>query len=162
MVWVNCHHPHEHGAVPEDPWEVYWVRVEGPRLEQMCGLLSGPVGRGVAREAVEPGYQRGARPSEHELEQRVHAPAGEAGYDVEGRGGAAPEGSEPGTEGQGEGQYNQGPAHGGEYQHDAGKRRHPYGQHAAQPRLVIRRGEADLDQYGKKRKGERGGQRRVR
>ena len=57
LVWVNCHHPHEHGAVPEDPWEVYWVRVEGPLLEQMYGLLSGPVGRGVARETVEPGYQ---------------------------------------------------------------------------------------------------------
>jgi AraC-like DNA-binding protein len=40
LVWVNCHHPHEHGAHPQDPWEVYWVRVEGPRLEQMCTMLS--------------------------------------------------------------------------------------------------------------------------
>lgn len=53
LVWVNCHHPHEHGAVREDPWEVYWVRVEGPRLEQMCSMLTGPVGHGVARESVE-------------------------------------------------------------------------------------------------------------
>jgi len=40
LVWVNCHHPHEHGAVPGDPWEVFWIRVEGPRLERMCTMLS--------------------------------------------------------------------------------------------------------------------------
>ncbi|MBY0503291.1 MAG: AraC family transcriptional regulator [Bryobacteraceae bacterium] len=40
LAWVNCHHPHEHGAVREEPWEVLWVRVEGPRLEQMCTMLS--------------------------------------------------------------------------------------------------------------------------
>lgn len=39
LVWVNCHHPHEHGAIATDPWEVFWVRIEGPRLEQMCQLL---------------------------------------------------------------------------------------------------------------------------
>lgn len=39
LVWVNCHHPHEHGAIPEDPWEVFWVRIEGPRLEQICTIL---------------------------------------------------------------------------------------------------------------------------
>jgi AraC-like DNA-binding protein len=57
LVWVNCHHPHAHGAVREDPWEVYWVRVEGPRLEQLAGKVAGPVVRGVAREAVEPVYR---------------------------------------------------------------------------------------------------------
>jgi len=40
LVWINCHHPHEHGAAAKDPWEVLWVRVEGPRLEQMCTMLS--------------------------------------------------------------------------------------------------------------------------
>jgi len=40
LAWINCHHPHEHGAIPSDPWEVFWVRVEGPRLEQMCTMLS--------------------------------------------------------------------------------------------------------------------------
>ena len=40
LAWINCHRPHEHGAIREDPWEVYWVRVEGPRLDQMCTMLS--------------------------------------------------------------------------------------------------------------------------
>lgn len=40
LAWINCHHPHEHGALAEAPWEVVWVRVEGPRLEQMCTMLS--------------------------------------------------------------------------------------------------------------------------
>jgi AraC-like DNA-binding protein len=50
MVWINCHHPHEHGAIATDPWEVLWVRMEGPRLEQMCAILSletEPIFRGV-------------------------------------------------------------------------------------------------------------------
>jgi AraC-like DNA-binding protein len=40
LVWINCHHPHEHGAMKSDPWEVYWIRTEGPRLEQMCRILA--------------------------------------------------------------------------------------------------------------------------
>ncbi|MGV3756671.1 MAG: AraC family ligand binding domain-containing protein, partial [Verrucomicrobiota bacterium] len=40
FVWINCHHPHEHGSVKQDPWEVYWVRIEGPRLARLCDLLS--------------------------------------------------------------------------------------------------------------------------
>ncbi len=60
LVWINCHHPHEHGAVAEDPWEVYWVRMEGPRLEQMCTMLSvqaWPVLNGVGRAEVEPVFR---------------------------------------------------------------------------------------------------------
>ncbi|MCX8511592.1 MAG: AraC family transcriptional regulator [Chthoniobacteraceae bacterium] len=55
LLWINCHHPHEHGADPHDPWEVYWIRVEGPRLEQISDLLAvreNPVIRGVDLEAV--------------------------------------------------------------------------------------------------------------
>lgn len=55
LAWINCHHPHEHGAVTDDPWEVYWVRIEGPRLEQMCTMLSAdanPVFPVAAPEAV--------------------------------------------------------------------------------------------------------------
>jgi AraC family transcriptional regulator, arabinose operon regulatory protein len=40
LVWINCHRPHEHGAVKSNPWEVYWVRIEGPKLEPMCSILS--------------------------------------------------------------------------------------------------------------------------
>jgi AraC-like DNA-binding protein len=43
FVWINCHHPHEHGAIAEDPWEVYWVRIEGPRLAQVYELLGARV-----------------------------------------------------------------------------------------------------------------------
>lgn len=50
IVWVNCHHPHQHGAIASDPWEVLWVRMEGPRLEQICTILAvetEPVFRGA-------------------------------------------------------------------------------------------------------------------
>lgn len=40
LVWVNCHQPHEHGANPLNPWEVYWLRIEGPQLEAICRMLS--------------------------------------------------------------------------------------------------------------------------
>lgn len=40
FVWINCHHPHEHGANRRAPWEVYWLRVEGPKLAPMCEILS--------------------------------------------------------------------------------------------------------------------------
>jgi AraC-like DNA-binding protein len=55
LLWINCHHPHEHGAVREDPWEVVWIRVEGPRLARLGELLSvaeSPVIRGVNLAAV--------------------------------------------------------------------------------------------------------------
>jgi AraC-like DNA-binding protein len=55
LAWVNCSHPHEHGAIPEDPWEVFWVRIEGPRLEQICELLaveSRPVFSGFDADAA--------------------------------------------------------------------------------------------------------------
>ncbi len=40
LVWINCHHPHEHGAAAAEPWEVFWIRVEGPRLAQMSEMIS--------------------------------------------------------------------------------------------------------------------------
>ena len=39
LAWINCHHPHEHGANPEDPWEVYWIRIEGPQLARTAEVL---------------------------------------------------------------------------------------------------------------------------
>jgi AraC family transcriptional regulator, arabinose operon regulatory protein len=60
FVWVNCHHPHEHGADGRDPWEVLWVRVEGPRLARICSILSAdsaPVFAGFNRRAAEPRYR---------------------------------------------------------------------------------------------------------
>lgn len=40
LAWVDCYHPHEHGAIADDPWELFWVRIEGPRLQQVCTLLA--------------------------------------------------------------------------------------------------------------------------
>ena len=39
LVWINCAKPHSHWADPEDPWEVYWLRIEGPRLETISRML---------------------------------------------------------------------------------------------------------------------------
>lgn len=39
LVWTNCHRPHEHGAIASDPWELYWMRIEGPRLDRMAAVL---------------------------------------------------------------------------------------------------------------------------
>jgi AraC-like DNA-binding protein len=47
-VWVNCQLPHEYGAQPRDPWEVYWVRVEGPRLQKVSEWLGGGGGGGAS------------------------------------------------------------------------------------------------------------------
>lgn len=50
LLWINCHHPHEHGAEAQDPWAVYWIRAEGPRLAQISEMLAvreSPVIRGL-------------------------------------------------------------------------------------------------------------------
>jgi len=39
LVWVNCHHPHAYGAVTREPWELYWLRVEGRQLDRISHLL---------------------------------------------------------------------------------------------------------------------------
>ncbi|MBL9133082.1 MAG: AraC family transcriptional regulator [Verrucomicrobiaceae bacterium] len=39
LVWVNCHHPHAYGAVSRDPWELYWMRIEGRSLDRISELL---------------------------------------------------------------------------------------------------------------------------
>ncbi len=39
LAWVDCHRPHEHGAIASDPWELYWMRIEGPRLSRVAEVL---------------------------------------------------------------------------------------------------------------------------
>jgi AraC-like DNA-binding protein len=39
LVWVNCHHPHAYGSHSKQPWELYWIRVEGRPLEKVANLL---------------------------------------------------------------------------------------------------------------------------
>ena len=78
-VWVNCHQPHGYGADPADPWELYWIRVEGPRLPRMGEVLevgSEPVFEEVERERVAACYLEIFRELEEEspgMPARVHA-----------------------------------------------------------------------------------------
>ncbi len=56
LVWINCATPHAHGADPADPWEVYWLRIEGPRLEALSRMLATgflPVFSGCPEETAE-------------------------------------------------------------------------------------------------------------
>lgn len=39
LVWTHCHRPHEHGAIVSDPWELLWIRIEGPRLDRIAEVL---------------------------------------------------------------------------------------------------------------------------
>jgi AraC-like DNA-binding protein len=59
-VWINCHQPHEHGAHPVDPWEVLWIRTEGPRLVRLAelhGVAHAPVFVGFDSAAAVPLYR---------------------------------------------------------------------------------------------------------
>ena len=76
LVWVNCHHPHAYGAITNEPWELYWIRVEGRPLEKVAKLLeirSQPVIRSFdARQATQEFervflYMTGNRPSDAAL-----------------------------------------------------------------------------------------------
>ena len=61
LAWINCHHPHEHGVVPDDPWEVYWIRAEGPRLAQLSDLLGvrdAPVISGMDLRKASPVFKK--------------------------------------------------------------------------------------------------------
>jgi AraC-like DNA-binding protein len=73
MVWVNCHHPHAYGAVSKDPWELYWLRVEGRCLDRVSQLLEVrglPVFTDVADLGISREFERafqhmgGSRPSD--------------------------------------------------------------------------------------------------
>jgi len=39
LVWVDCSQPHAYWAVPEDPWEVYWLRFDGPQGARWAAKL---------------------------------------------------------------------------------------------------------------------------
>jgi AraC-like DNA-binding protein len=38
--WLNVNHPHAHWADLDDPWEVYWLRVQGSQIEGTYKILS--------------------------------------------------------------------------------------------------------------------------
>ncbi|MBC8039685.1 MAG: AraC family transcriptional regulator [Opitutaceae bacterium] len=39
LVWINGYEPHTHQADPTDPWELLWLRMDGPGLEALLRLL---------------------------------------------------------------------------------------------------------------------------
>jgi len=39
LLWVNCHHPHAYWANAGDPWELYWLRFDGPRADRLWQML---------------------------------------------------------------------------------------------------------------------------
>lgn len=76
LVWVNCHHPHAYGANSKEPWELYWIRVEGRPLEKVAKLLeitSLPVIRKIDERQAAQEFERtfhymiGTRPSDAAL-----------------------------------------------------------------------------------------------
>ena len=74
LVWVNCHHPHAYGAVSRDPWELFWMRIEGRPLDRLCELLqarSQPVFDGIDHAAI-------AREFEHAFQWMTGTRPGDA------------------------------------------------------------------------------------
>lgn len=52
LVWVNGHHPHAYGPDAADPWEVLWLRFDGPGIEAAWRRLEAgglPVWKGLDR-----------------------------------------------------------------------------------------------------------------
>ena len=39
LYWISCWHPHAYRADPHDPWELYWLRVDGPGLDALARVL---------------------------------------------------------------------------------------------------------------------------
>ncbi len=39
LYWVSCWHPHSYRADAADPWELYWVRIDGPGLDALANVL---------------------------------------------------------------------------------------------------------------------------
>ena len=56
-VWVNCFQPHAYWPEPSDPWEYYWLRFDGPKLDAIWKMLlaaGGPVVTGCdSRQKLE-------------------------------------------------------------------------------------------------------------
>lgn len=76
LLWVNCHHPYAYGAISKDPWELYWIRIEGRPLDRVANLLeirSHPVIKSFSARAAIVEFERvfrhmaGNRPSDAAL-----------------------------------------------------------------------------------------------
>ncbi|MDZ4287441.1 MAG: AraC family transcriptional regulator [Prosthecobacter sp.] len=64
LVWINCHHPHAYGAAAKDPWELYWLRMEGRSLDRIAEILevrSFPVFTDVVTKDIATEFERAFR-----------------------------------------------------------------------------------------------------
>lgn len=39
LYWISCWHPHQYQAHPTNPWELYWLRVEGPGMDALAEMM---------------------------------------------------------------------------------------------------------------------------
>jgi hypothetical protein len=39
LAWLDGHHPHVHWAEPTQPWELLWVRIDGPFVGRVADVL---------------------------------------------------------------------------------------------------------------------------
>jgi AraC family transcriptional regulator, arabinose operon regulatory protein len=40
LAWISGYHPHAHWADERTPWELLWIRTDGPALQKTCNILS--------------------------------------------------------------------------------------------------------------------------
>jgi AraC-like DNA-binding protein len=40
LAWISGYHPHAHWADERTPWELLWIRTDGPTLQKTCNILS--------------------------------------------------------------------------------------------------------------------------
>ena len=59
LLWIDCSKPHEYRADERDPWEVFWLRMEGPGLDRICKMLSaGPMPLGLPAKPAADCFRR--------------------------------------------------------------------------------------------------------
>ena len=40
LAWIDCHRPHAHWAAPAEPWELYWIRIDGKQTRLFANSLA--------------------------------------------------------------------------------------------------------------------------
>jgi AraC family transcriptional regulator, arabinose operon regulatory protein len=61
LAWIDCSQPHAYWAVKTDPWEVYWLRFDGPqgaRWAENLAVRLHPVFRQFPLRSVRPIFDR--------------------------------------------------------------------------------------------------------
>lgn len=77
--WIFNHHENKHWPQGKSPWEMYWIRVDGPHMDQIYQTLTAtgsPVFSGVNDKAATAIYRRIFRIMEHRpiaMEAALHS-----------------------------------------------------------------------------------------